>query len=199
MDQESIRLIDQCRQGDQVASQELFDRYVSRLIAMVHRRMSSRLNRKVDAEDIVQSAFRSFFVGVDRDKFTFEQSGDLWRLLVVISLNKLRRRVAYHRAAKRGMDHEQSVAMSADQSRQAICFEAAATEPLPDAAVSVMDEFDQLTADLEPLQIDILKLRMHGYEMTEIAERVDRSERTVRRLLEKVRGRWSERLEELDQ
>ncbi|SMP76519.1 RNA polymerase sigma-70 factor, ECF subfamily [Neorhodopirellula lusitana] len=198
MDPKSIQLIDQCRQGDQVASQELFDRYVSRLIAMVHRRMSSRLNRRVDAEDIVQSAFRSFFAGVDRDQFQFEQSGDLWRLLVVISLNKLRRRVAYHRAAKRGMDNEQSVMMSNDQSRQAFCFEAAATEPLPEAALMVMDEFDQLTADLDSVQIEMIKLRMHGYEMTEIAEQVDRSERTVRRVLEKVRGRWSERLEVLE-
>lgn len=94
MDERSVILVGRCRQGDQDASYELFNRYVSRLITMVHRRMSSRLTRRVDAEDIVQSAFRSFFVGVEKNKFQIDQSGDLWRLLVVMSLNKLRRRVA---------------------------------------------------------------------------------------------------------
>lgn len=194
VDEQTIHLVDQCRRGDQAASQELFDRYVSRLISMVHRRMSGRLTRRVDAEDVVQSAFRSFFVGVDNEKFQIDQTGDLWRLLVVISLNKLRRKVAYHRAAKRGMDAEQSV-QSPRGDDNARCFEAAAHEPLPDAAAAVMDEFNALTAGLEPHQIEIVRLRMHGYEMTEIAEQVGRSERTVRRLLDKVRDLWQQRLD----
>jgi RNA polymerase sigma-70 factor (ECF subfamily) len=194
MDEQSVILVDRCRQGDQVASQELFDRYVSRLITMVHRRMSSQLSRRVDAEDIVQSAFRSFFVGVEKEKFQIDQAGDLWRLLVVMSLNKLRRRVAHHRAAKRGMDAERSVNIQlGDENVQ--CFEAAASEPLPDAAAAVMDEFALVTSDLEPYQNEIIRLRMQGYEMTEIAEAVGRSERTVRRVLDKIRSRWQERLD----
>ena len=194
MDEQTVHLVQQCRHGDQAASRELFDKYVARLISVVHRRMSGRLTRRVDAEDVVQSAMRSFFVGVADEKLQIDQSGDLWRLLVVISLNKLRRRVAYHRAAKRGMDAEQSI-MSPRGDENARCFEAAASEPLPDAAAAMMDEFDRLTAGLEPHQIEIIRLRMHGYEMTEIADQVGRSERTVRRLLEKVRGIWTERLE----
>jgi len=195
MDEVSVKLVDQCRRGDQAASQALFDRYVARLIAMVHRRMSTRLGRRVDAEDVVQSAFRSFFVGVNEEKFQIDQSGDLWRLLVVISLNKLRRRVAYHRAAKRGMDAEQSMTGRREEENRH-CFEVAASEPLPDAAAAVMDEFETLTSRLEPHQVEILRLRMHGYELTEIAEQVGKSERTVRRLLEKVRQMWQARLEE---
>ncbi|MEM1227324.1 MAG: sigma-70 family RNA polymerase sigma factor [Planctomycetota bacterium] len=194
LDEQTVHLVDQCRLGDQAASRELFDRYVSRLIAMVHRRMSGRLTRRVDAEDVVQSAFRSFFVGVGDEKFHIDQTGDLWRLLVVISLNKLRRRVAYHRAAKRGMDAEQSISTPRDDENARV-FEAAACEPLPEAAATMMDEFDRLTAGLEPHQIEIIRLRMHGYEMTEIADQIGRSERTVRRLLEKVRNLWLQRSE----
>ncbi|EMI45037.1 RNA polymerase sigma-70 [Rhodopirellula sp. SWK7] len=196
MDEHSVILVDRCRQGDQAASQELFDRYVARLITMVHRRMSSRLTRRVDAEDIVQSAFRSFFVGVENQKFHIDQTGDLWRLLVVMSLNKLRRRVAHHQAAKRGMDAEQSVAnLPGDENVR--CFEAAAMQPLPDAAAAVMEEFDHLTGDLDEHQVEIIRLRMQGFEMTEIADQVGRSERTVRRLLDKMRLRWRERLDTL--
>lgn len=197
MDEESAILVERCRDGDELASRELFERYVSRLITMVHRRMSSRLARRVDAEDIVQSAFRSFFVGVEKEKFHIDQSGDLWRLLVVMSLNKLRRRVAHHRAAKRGMDTEQPLSTGHSDDSFA-CFEVAASEPLPDVAAAVMDEFQHLTSDFAPHQFEILQLRMHGYQMEEIAEKVGRSERTVRRLLDKTRVMWQERLEEFN-
>lgn len=194
---DSTVLVQRCRGGDQDASREVFDRYVARLISMVDRRMSGRLARRVDAEDIVQSAFRSFFVGVEKEKFHIDESGDLWRLLVVMSLNKLRRRVAHHRAAKRGMDAEQSRGHH-DNDETLTCFEVAATEPLPDAAAAVMDEFERLTSDFAPHQLEILQLRMHGYQMEEIAEKVGRSERTVRRLLDKTRSMWQERLAELN-
>ncbi|MEM9367795.1 MAG: sigma-70 family RNA polymerase sigma factor [Planctomycetota bacterium] len=197
MDENSIDLVDRCRQGDQDASREIFERYVARLISLVHRRMSSRLNRRVDAEDVVQSAFRSFFAGVDQNRFQFDQSGDLWKLLVVVSLNKLRRRVAHHRAAKRGMDREQSVARDADSSTDARlvhCFEAAASEPLPDAAAAVMDELALLTSDMDETQSEIVQLRLQGYEMLEIADQIGRSERTVRRVLSRVREQWQDRL-----
>lgn len=94
------------------------------------------------------------------------------------------------------MDTEQSVAHVAGENNVR-CFEVAATEPLPEAAAAVMEEFDQLTGDFQPHQIEIIRLRMQGFEMTEIAQQVGRSERTVRRLLEKVRQRWNERLDAL--
>lgn len=197
MDEESAILVERCRGGDELASRELFERYVSRLIAMVHRRMSTRLARRVDAEDIVQSAFRSFFVGVEKEKFHIDESGDLWRLLVVMSLNKLRRRVAHHRAAKRAMDAEQPLSTDHPDGSFA-CFEVAASEPLPDAATAVMDEFQHLTNDFAPHQLEILQLRMHGYQMEEIAAKVGRSERTVRRLLDKTRLMWQQRLAEFN-
>lgn len=195
MNDDTPDLINRYRSGDPDAATAIFEKYVSRLISVVHRRMSSRLGRRVDAEDVVQSAFRSFFVGMDKDRFEFDEAGDLWRLLVVMSLNKLRRKAAHHGAAKRGMSAEQSINHTNRQG-EAVCFETAASEPLPDAAAAMMDELENLTDGFDERQVRILRLRLHGYQMTEIADEMQCSERTIRRALEKVRQRWEERLEQ---
>src|SRR5438132_1018442 len=54
-------LMAQWRQGDQQAAAVLFQRYSGRLIELVRRRLSNRLNQRFDPEDVVQSAYRSFF------------------------------------------------------------------------------------------------------------------------------------------
>lgn len=193
---DTLRLIDQFRAGDQAAAKELFDRYVSRLIGLVHGRMSRKLGRRLDPEDIVQSTFRSFFSGVQGERFQFDEPGDLWRLLTVMALNKLRHKAEFHGAGKRGMAAEQSMGGS-NEASQRPHWEVLATEPLPDAAAAVMEELALLTADLDPIQAEMVTLRMEGYQIEEIAELVERSERTVRRVLEKIRTRWTQRAETL--
>jgi hypothetical protein len=47
----------------------------------------------MDAEDVLQSAFRSFFGGLENGKFAVEGEGDLWGLLAAITLHKLYRQV----------------------------------------------------------------------------------------------------------
>ncbi len=190
---DNLNLIDRFRSGDQAAAKELFDRYVARLIGLVHGRMSRKLGRRLDPEDIVQSTFRSFFSGVQGDKFTFDEPGDLWRLLTVMALNKLRHKAEFHTAGKRGMAAEQSMHASSSDGQQRSNWELLAHEPLPDAAVAVLEELALLTADLDPVQAEMVTLRMEGYQLEEIAEMVQRSERTVRRVLEKIRNRWTER------
>ncbi len=190
---DTLRLIDRYRTGDEAAAKELFDRYVSRLIGLVHGRMNRKLGRRLDPEDIVQSTFRSFFSGVQHDRYQFDEPGDLWRLLTVMALNKLRHKVEFHGAIKRGLANEQSMSGSADDERRPD-LEVLATQPLPDAAAAVIEELALLTSDLEPVQAEMITLRMQGYQLEEIAELVDRSERTVRRVLEKIRQRWAERV-----
>ena len=58
---ESQQLLERVRSGDKDAAEELFERYVDRLIELARKRLSPRLARRLDPEDIVQSACRSFF------------------------------------------------------------------------------------------------------------------------------------------
>ena len=66
---ESIRLFERYRADESLAAEELFQRYVARLTALVRTRMSPRLARRLDAEDVVQSAYRTFFTRAKEGDF----------------------------------------------------------------------------------------------------------------------------------
>lgn len=193
-DDVSRELLERVRIGDEQAAQELYDRYVHRLLALARQRMSHKLRRRVDAEDVVQSACRSFFVRAQHGRFTVKQSGDLWRLLVAITLNKLRMQAKLHRRKKRAMGREESVCAG---SCYGLAPERIADEPTPDEAAALAEEIELLMADLKPVEREILQLRLQAYTIDEIAEQVGRSERTVRRLLERLRGRYENEARQL--
>ncbi len=190
-------LVERYREGDREAACELFNRYVARLIGLVRPRLSPQLARRVDPDDIVQSTFRSFFSAVDRGQFSFDDAGDLWRLLTVMALNKLRRNAEFHYAGKRCVATEQQMAGDRDDPRSVASehFDIVATQPLPDAEAAMMEEYELLVKDLDPIQLEMVRMRMEGYQLEEIAVSVQRSERTVRRVLERLRERWAERAE----
>src|SRR5262249_27654834 len=106
-DDVSVKLVARWQAGDQQAAAELFHRYAVRLIALASSRLSSRLATRVDPEDLVQSAYRSFFSGAREGQYELQQSGDLWRLLLVITLRKLHDQVRRHTRAKRDVDAQQ--------------------------------------------------------------------------------------------
>src|SRR5438552_1040222 len=108
MDADTLLLVERLRAGDQRAPEELFNRYLERLLSLARSRLSAKLSRRIDPEDVVQSAYRSFFVRACAGEYRLERSGDLWRLLVTIVLNKLRGQVEHHTAGKRALDLEQS-------------------------------------------------------------------------------------------
>ena len=68
-----------------LAAEALFVRYFERLKALARSRLSSRLARRTDAEDVVMSVYRSFFAGARAGRFTLTRGGDLWRLLSAIT------------------------------------------------------------------------------------------------------------------
>src|SRR5438270_9703245 len=95
--------------GDEQAAAEIFERYVERLTRLARSRLAARLAVRVDPEDIVMSAYRSFFVAARQGRFALAQGGDLWRLLVELTLHKLYRSAARHGAQRRSVDREQSL------------------------------------------------------------------------------------------
>src|SRR6516165_3386835 len=88
-DAEASELLARWQNGDQAAATELFRRYAARLIALAKSRLSARLSNRVDPEDVVQSVYRSFFAESRDGRYQLERGGDLWQLLVTITLHKL--------------------------------------------------------------------------------------------------------------
>lgn len=149
---------------------------------MVRWHITPTLQRRLDPEDAVLSAYRSFFVRARQGKFTLERSGDLWKLLVTITLNKLRRQIAHHRAQKRCINKDEPLT---EANLRTIDVNAG---PSPLEALAAVDELESFMAKLSALQRRVLELRLQECRWDEIAAATgSKSERTVRRILEEIR------------
>lgn len=157
--------------------------YAPRLHALVRARYSADLARVVDPEDIVQSAFRRFFRQLADPAYAIPAGEDLWLLLVTITLNRLRSAETHHRASKRDLRRTSDAPLV-----EAIAPSSVAANPEGDLVVG--ETLDRLA----PRYREVVLLRLEGYGVAEIAERLGRSHRTVERLFEEVRQRLGDLL-----
>ena len=181
----TAEILDRYRRGDSAAADELFARYVERLTRLARARLSPMLAARTDPEDIVMSAYRSFFVGARAGRFTLARSGDLWRLLATITLRKLYRQARRQRTAGRSAAMETLLAEKDAFSR----------EPSPEEVVGLSDELESLLSRLDPLARRVVELRLQEESLVAIAELTGRSERTIRRTLAEIRGSLAKRME----
>lgn len=190
----SVTLLQRWREGDERAADQLFEAYIDGLLAYVRRRMSPALARRVDAEDVVQSVYRSFFTRARDGQFVIERSGDLWRLLLGISFNKLQSQVEHHTAAKRSFRKESHPAALGDRGDGG--FSPPASGPPPEELLAVSEELERLISSLPLRHRDILERRLRGESIPDIAVAAGRSERSIRRVLNACREDLAARFDE---
>lgn len=160
------------KNGDQEAAHVLYQRYARRVFGLVDSKLGAKLRTTTDAEDVVQSVFRSMFRGVQTGTYGVEPGSTLWNLLAVISLTKLRRRAHHQTAQRRDVDRLVSL--------QTVC---------DGEAIDVStDEFLEICVretmqKLRPVDRQILLLRIQGFTVTEISEQTAYSCRTIERRL----------------
>jgi len=169
-------LLRQVRGGESEAATQLYLRYANRLRALAAAQTSKEVARRVDPEDIVQSVFRTFFRRVARGEYEVPPGDELWKLLLVIGLNKVRALAAFHKAARRDVRQTEST-----DARDNV----AATEE-DDLRVLQMT-IDELLVPLPAAHRDIITLRIAGHEVNEVASRTGRAKRTVERILQEFR------------
>lgn len=186
----AAELVAQWRLGDESAAAELHRRYAQRLCAVAERKIGARLRPRVGAEDVVQSVFRTFFRRTEQGEYPIDHSGSLWRLLVAILDNKVRRQGETHRAGKRDVGAEVPLA-DADLLPPVL-----ARDPAPDEAVVWRDELESLLAGLKDAELAVIRLFLEGYASPEIARQRGCSRWTVRRVLDRFGTRLRRRLED---
>ena len=189
----SAELLFRWQQGDQQAAAALWQRYAVRLIALARSRLSHQVSSQLDPEDVVQSVYRRFFSHAKDEHYVLKQSGDLWRLLVAITLHRVQDQHRRHSARKRalGEAHPLHEKMAAGIDASIL-----AGDPAPEQAAMVADELQQVLRGLDAEQREMVGLRLEGYELEEIASQTQRNERTVRRVLKAVRERLQKRCQE---
>jgi RNA polymerase sigma-70 factor (ECF subfamily) len=184
-DAEALQLLARWQKGDQAAATELFQRYASRLVALARSQLSARLSHRVDPEDVVQSVYRSFFADSREGRYQLERGGDLWQLLVTMTLHKLTNQANRLGTQKRSVSRERQ--FGSEDSLLGIGAPRLAGQPSPAEAAALADQLEQLLRGLEPPQRRIVELRLQGYNLDEIASEVPCSLSTVRRVLDRIK------------
>jgi RNA polymerase sigma factor (sigma-70 family) len=190
-DRSFAALMEQLRSGEDDAAREVFERFARRLVGLARRQVEQRLAHRVDPEDVVQSAFKSFFVRHRQGKLEVGDWDGLWGLLTLITLRKCADRVEYLRAERRDVGRE----VSAPGGQEPFWQLAPGREPLPQEAAVLAETVERLWQAAGPDERPVLELSLHGYTAAEICLRLGRALRTVQRLRERLRRR----LEQLHQ
>jgi tRNA A-37 threonylcarbamoyl transferase component Bud32/DNA-directed RNA polymerase specialized sigma24 family protein len=174
----SMMLMARFRDGDEQAAHAMFGRYFRRLASLAHARLSGRAASRVDPEDVALSAYRSLFANAAEGRYALARSGDLWRLLSSIAIHKTLKRLRHERAVRRS--YQRDVPLESTTARDP-------SVPGPETSIAATDEIDWLGRQLDSFGKRVLKLRLEGARLSEIADATGRSERSVRRALVSIR------------
>ncbi len=177
--QSSKDFLDRLNAGSASAKEEVYTRYFDRLYRAAERLIGERLRRVFAPEDAAQSALASFFRGMAKGRYHFDQSGRLWGLLVKIMHHKIQE---HGRAGPEQLPEPEKIIDG---------------EPPPEKAVELADAIEAATAGLKPRHLEICHL-FYQEELSspEIAARVGCSRWTVRRVLDEFGYRLRDHLDD---
>jgi len=180
-------LLRRYRDGDEDAATVLFARYADRLEGLARSQISDVLTGRLDPQDIVQSVFRSFFRRAGEGSYDAPEGGQLWGLLLIMALHKVRSLGAFHRAQKRD-------AARTTSDEIAVQPEYGDEQAFNDLQLCVTE----IMSSLPSIDCTIVELRIEGFQVSDIAEKTNRSKRTVERVLQNFRARLEQEIEDVD-
>jgi DNA-directed RNA polymerase specialized sigma24 family protein len=169
-------LLQQTRYGQGEAFTLLYRRYAMRLSALVRSKTARTLSPRFDPEDVVQDAFSALFIDAVAGRYDAPEYQDVWGLLVVIALNRVRALANWHRAARRDVRRTLDGCLAEGLVRWVPAPE---EWPLVELRLSTGETLKRLPPD----QRRMVELRIEGDDVATIAAKVRKSTRTVERSL----------------
>jgi len=175
------------KDGDDDAALRLYLKYSERLLRSTERNMSDALSSRLDPEDVVQSVFRTFFRRTSEGQYQVPEGEELWKLLLVMSLNKVRSVGKFHRAAKRNICSSSSLAAD----------DAIGLQSRDEFSRAILElSINEIISELPESARRIIALRIEGFEVAQISEMTSRAKRTVERVLQNFRAEMTRRSED---
>jgi RNA polymerase sigma factor (sigma-70 family) len=188
------------KEGKSEATQRLWERYATQLVDLARRRLQDAPKRVADEEDIAASVFHSLCRGAAAGRLQdLKNRDDLWWLLIIITKQKVVDHIRRETAQKRGGGRtqvESGLTNNADDSHSFALDQLVSEEPTPEFALMLQEEHDHLLGLLRDDSLrQIAVFRIEGFTVSEIAEDMKVSTRSVERKLKVIRGTWSRELQ----
>lgn len=181
------------RGGDQAAAERLWRVYFERMVLLARRKLKGASASVRNEEDVALSAFKSFCLGMREGRFSDNQGTiNLWPLLVSLTINKSVDHLRYQNRLKRG-GLPDAVSNRKFQPLLAI-DDLLSTEPSAESVAMASETMDRLLDRLDqtgdPDLKSIALASIEGESVTEIANDLKCSARTVQRKLKTIRAVW---------
>lgn len=182
------RMIAGLRDGDTIVFSEFMERFRPALERLASSRIEPRLERRVSAESVAQSVCRTFLRRAGSGRFELTDGDSLWRLLCAMTLTKVRERRRHHGRQKRDLGRERDLDTAPDGAL-------VSATPAPDETVAFAEALQLQLESLTDEERLVFELRLRNLSQAAIADEVDCSERTVRRILQRLEARLRGALE----
>jgi RNA polymerase sigma factor (sigma-70 family) len=183
-----LDLVRRVRAGDDAAAAELVRRYEPLIRREVRLRLEDRrLGRLFDSMDVCQSVLKSFFVRTAAGQFDLDEPGQLIRLLVTMTRNKLA-----SEARKQHRDKRDQRRQAADAAGLEAVAEPAAS---PSRVIEARDLLAEVRGRLADDERQLADLRAQGLTWDEVAARVGGTAHNRRVQLSRALDRVAEALQ----
>jgi DNA-directed RNA polymerase specialized sigma24 family protein len=182
--------------GEQAAFHKLWERYVRRLLGLVRKRLHGAPRAAADEEDVVLSAFDSFFRRAQEGRFAkLLDRHDLWQLLVLIAGRKASQLAQQERRQRRGggrVRHASALVAGDGSAAGPLFADLIGREPEPAVAAQLVENYERLLGELGDDELRTVAVwKLEGYTHEEIATKLGRAPATVERKVRLIRDAWA--------
>jgi RNA polymerase sigma factor (sigma-70 family) len=178
------------RKNDPEAQRKIWERFVDRLIRYAARKLCGRGCRIVDAEDITNIAFASFFAKGPDEFGRLLDRNDLWQVLAMLAGRRAIDQIRREHAGKHGggMVVSESAIDHSKEERPSGMDNLASPTLTADFEAILAEEVEVRLDSLNDLELQQVAIeRMQGFSNKEIAARLKVSLRSVERKLKDIR------------
>ena len=174
--------IERLNNGETEAVEHVLTAYEPYLRIAVRRRIGQQLRSKVDSVDIVQSVFANVLGGFRGANWRFSGRPQVYAFLRRLAWRRLADR---YREQGKGLVREQSLDDTAPRNLPQ------AVSPRPSEVAQGREFWERVLQACPPAHREVVRLRVSGLRMAEIAERTGLHEGSVRRILYDLARRLS--------
>ncbi|QDT12891.1 RNA polymerase sigma factor SigD [Planctomycetes bacterium K23_9] len=172
------------QRGDASAAQQLWVFLQQRLVRLAQQEVDRRSTRSFDAEDVAITSFDSLCTAIQEGRYDIASRDELWRLLAVVTVNKVRRMARDENRLCRGGAFRRK----SDE----VLGTLATPQPDPEAALVMQEECQALLAMLPTKELRLLALlKVEGFTNEEVAEQLGCTRRAIQRRLVLIREAWA--------
>ena len=169
-------LMKELREGSDEAAWKLLEEYGPHIKAVVRKSLGTRLRVLYDSTDFVQSVWASL-LRADHD---FVNVKNPRNFILAVARNKV---VDEMRKRRQSIKHNVDREIPLDSVEES---DLGGHSPRPSEWVQAKERWESIMSGQNEVGKEVIRLRIAGHTLEDIAERLDISERTVRRTIKRI-------------